>query len=179
MVNISWNKILKLKEEDQNFLPQDSNANYTVFYSLRKEDYESMQSVCYLVHNTNRELGHTNSTSLNAKLLPDKYYYINVLANMPDNQQFAYSPVEIINRATRPPIFIFIVGILLIIFLGVAVFCLYKKYKSTRKRLDYEMQDVRNMANTIKSDEQISEIQNQNKINKYATLTEENNASKI
>ena len=125
MVNISWNKILKLKEEDQNFLPQDSNANYTVFYSLRKEDYESMQSVCYLVHNTNRELGHTNSTSLNA------------------------------------------------------VFCLYKKYKSTRKRLDYEMQDVRNMANTSKSDEQISEIQNQNKINKYATLTEENNASKI
>ena len=59
------------------------------------------------------------------------------------------------------------------------MFCLYKKYKSTRKRLDYEMQDVRNMANTSKSDEQISEIQNQNKINKYATLTEENNASKI
>ena len=138
-----------------------------------------MQSICFLVHNTNRSLGFTKSSRLTAKLMPDKNYYINVLANMPDNQQYAYSPIELINTAKRVPIFVFVLGFSLIIFLGLALFCLYRKYSKTKKRLDYEMQDVRNMANTNKSDEQVSEIiQNQNK-QKYATLTEDPNSSKI
>ena len=171
--------MMKVKLEDPNYVSQNTDANYTVFYSSKKQDYELMESVCYLVQNTKREFGHTNLTHLNVELESNKIYYINVLANLPENQQYAYSPIEIINTGKEFSILVPILGLILIILFGFALFYLYSKYSSTKKRLDYEMQDVRNMASISKSDEQVNDIQKKRQTSKYATLTEEGNMTKI
>ena len=178
-VNISWSRLLKT-QENKNSISTDSNANYTVFYSNKKEDQSMMQSVCFLVHNTNREFGQTNKTSIKAKMRPNKYYYVNVLANVPyENAKFAYTPTEILFEEGGMSKFVIVLGLILIIFLGYAIYFFYKKYAATKKRLDYEMQDVRNMANVSKSDEQIDDMQKKKQSNKYSTLTEDSNVSKI
>ncbi len=178
-VLLTWNKMMRIKEDDPSFEPVPASANYTVFYSFNQEDYQKMQSVCYLIHYTNRELGHSQINTLQTKLHPNKKYYMNVLANMPDNEQFAYSPFEIIINEKGTSLFVLVLAFILIVFLGYAVFYLYKKYTVTKKRLDYEMQDVRNMANVSKTDEQINDYNKKRQTNKYATLTEDTNASKI
>ena len=179
-LNISWGRLLKTQENNLNAIATDSNANYTVFSSDKKVDQSMMQSVCYLVHNTKREFGRTQTTSIKTKMKPNKYYYVNVLANVPyDNAKISYTPTEIFFEEKGTSMFVLILALILIIFLGYAVYYLYNKYAVTKKRLDYEMEDVRNMANVTKTDEQISDLQKKRQTNKYSTLTEDSNLSKV
>ena len=178
-VNISWGRLLKT-QENKNYIPTDSKANYTVFYSNKKEDQSMMQSVCFLVHNTNREFGQTQKTSIQAKMISNKYYYVNVLANVPyKNSKIAYTPTEILFDEKGTSLFMLILALIFIICLGLTICFLFKRYADTKKRLDYEMQDVRNMANVTKTDEQISDLQKKGQTDKYSNLTEESKVSKI
>jgi hypothetical protein len=174
--------MMQYKEQDSSFEPIPALANYTIFYSFSKKDYENMQSICYLTHNTRRDFGHTTHNSFERQIKVEdaqNSYYMNVLANMQDSEQYAYSPFEIVITRRGTSMFVLFLSFILIIFLGYAVFYLYKKYTATKKRLDYEMQDVRNMANVTKTDEQINDMNKKRQSNKYATLTEESNVSKI
>jgi hypothetical protein len=57
--------------------------------------------------------------------------------------------------------------------LTLIIIVLYRKYKVTKLRLDYEVNDVRNMASVVRSD---NELKNMNAIRgkeKYLNLNEE------
>ena len=173
--------MIKIKEDDSSYVPQEALVKYSIFYSNKKADYENMQSFCYLVSNIyNKLLESTQSTSLNTVLEPNKKYYINVMAvSLENGDSYVYSPIEIIFIANGLSIIVPIIGFILILILGYGVFFLYQKYTMTRRRLDFEMQDVRNMANIPNTDEQINNAQTMKHSNQYATLTEEGNVSKI
>jgi len=60
----------------------------------------------------------------------------------------------------------------MLIVLLVSLYIYYKKYKITKLRLDYEVNDLRNLASLPKSTEQMAELKTVAKKEKYTSLTE-------
>jgi hypothetical protein len=58
------------------------------------------------------------------------------------------------------------------------IMLLYRKYKSTKLRLDYEINDVRNLASMSKSDNELKNMQVIKSKEKYMNLQESNLESK-
>jgi hypothetical protein len=115
------------------------------------------------------------------RLERNKKYYVNVQAYVWGGSQYfhyPYSPIEIIIETRYDSSFFIFVLVIVIILLGLIAYFLYRKYAATKSRLDYEMQDVRNMASITQTNTQIEELEKQRKHDKYATLTDESNNSK-
>ena len=163
--------------------------NYTFIVSEKKEDFEYMESTCYLTklmqnkeRNKNYQYLKTKYDKVNNAIdvegfLGGKVYYINILGkNTRTGEIITYNPLMITTSIfvrTVKPVVIIILSIIFTVFLCMA-FTIYRKYRVEKAQLE--------IFNTNKREEGgISQkIKNLNKINlkvlkkKYNNLEEEN-----
>lgn len=64
----------------------------------------------------------------------------------------------------------------IIIVLIILFYCIYRKYKITKKRLDYEVNDVRNLSTIPKTEAEMREISNKLEKRTYQNLADESAA---
>jgi len=104
---------------------------------------------------------------------------LNVLAILDDKSDYmAYVPIEILlnsNQTFPSYFFTVLLPIVVVLLIGVSIFAVwyYMKYKKVQTRLDYEQNDIRNMASVPKSDAELSEIREKSEVVRYSNLTED------
>ena len=104
---------------------------------------------------------------------------VNVLAILEDKSDFlAYIPIEIVfgQVDNSVPTYLYIIICIVVfsfIILCIIAYVLYKKFIGVKLRLDYEVNDIRNMGNLPKSDAELSEIKMKTGELKYSNLNEE------
>ena len=178
-------KLPEMKDKDVQGRHRDqSNYTYNVFISTNKEEFELMESVCYLrtMNNatTNKLLKHIKMSGNNIivkGLKSNEKYYVNILAeNTKTKELITFKPMLIVTSSSIP-VGIIIAFILILIFIVTVAVYFYKKYTITKKILRYETSDVRNMSEIPKSESEMATIVAQREKAKYVNLAE--NADKV
>ena len=139
--------------------------------------------MCYVFSHQNAfVLGLTNITEFSSKIKTDIPYYINVLARGKEDQlEFAYNPIEVFIQGRSISVFFIVTTLLAILVLSGLIYFFYRKYSVAKKRLDYEMEEVRagGVAVHVNSDENPNEISKEKEPNQYKNLAEDISISKI
>lgn len=157
-----------------------SNITFNVFISTKKEEFEQMESVCYLTNMTKRSESKlyknikvvNNNTIIIKGLSPKEKYYVNILAeNIITRELITFKPILIVSGGSMPGWIIIAFVLILIGVISVAIF-FYKKYIITKKILKYETSDVRNMSEIPKTEAELANIVQQREKVKYVNLTE-------
>jgi hypothetical protein len=128
------------------------DINYEVIVSTDINDFSYMSSLCYLskMKNVSRDVNSyvKNDEIYISGLKSGKRYFINIILRNPiSGELFTLTPTIIENKKYKFPIGYIIIPIIIIIIL-VVIICYYRKeYLVTKAVLNYEQNDVRNMAN--------------------------------
>lgn len=173
-VHITWNPIVITKANDPNFTPIKRKTGYSIYFTDNETDYYMMGSLCYLQR---MDYYYNDEPYINIRFEKD-INYVNVVAYITETENnrelkelIAYQPIQIIINRQSKTTFITVLSIITVIVLSIVLFLLYKKYTKTKKRLDYEMNDVRNVGSISKTDEEIDEVQRTNENQKYQEIS--------
>lgn len=158
-IKVSW----EILQDEQN-QPVNETVEYRVYFTPEKES-ELLTACGILYHSTFgkvKYLGVTKSNSLEI-VLPDQKGFVNVLAMLSKSTESAlkriiYDPTEISIPGHRTPrdvkmLFVLLVALLLLAVATSVYF--YKKKKKAENVLNFEMNDVRNVANVTNSPEMV------------------------
>lgn len=168
---LNWGKILS----SINDVVITLNSDYYIFISEDENDFPYMDSICYLsrmspAENKYKITQNFKTSSIISGLQSKKKYFINVMAKTSSNEILAYRPIEILFESKGVPTYImFMIGIL-VIGLIYLIFFFYKKYKLTKKVLEYEVNDVRNMSSIPRTDTEMKNVIKSVENKKYAVL---------
>ena len=161
-------------------------VNYTVIYTQNPEEFKYMESICYLskmyeqldskeqkdIHYKYNPKSHTINVE---GLVNNEKYFINVLITNPNTGEvLTFRPVQVIPSFSGQVSWFLIVmcGISIIFAILVALY-FYKKYKKTDAKLQYEVNDIRNLGTIPKTVAEMKTITEKKEKEKYTTLTED------
>ena len=152
-------------------------------------DYNYMGSICFLSRKVDiiesQKLYENYTIDINKNdneieiknLDKNKNYFINVLiTNVKTGQLFTFDPIQLVpNKKVSSNILIILlsIGIVVLIFV---IFYFYRKYRIARAIVNYESNDIKNMASIPKSITELKKIQeekNKQSKDKYNSLTED------
>ena len=112
------------------------------------------------------------------ELIPNKKYFLTVVAitdDLNDDTMLAYNPTQIMIIEDEINVIMIIIPIIIVVILLIVLYFIYRKYRITKLRLDYEVSDIRNLANIPKSDSEMKIVHAMREKEKYTNLTESNN----
>ena len=170
-IEVSWKAV-----EDDSGKQVSQVTTYNIYFS--EESSNSMLTACgthyYAARKKVKHLKSTTDLSAVVKLPHDKGF-INVIAHVPRNstspiKEIIYDPMEvlIIGRPTGRGLLIFwLLATLLFVAIILAIY-LYKKKVAADTRLNYEMNDVRNLGN-ISSQAEMQNIKRKDPYEKLST----------
>ena len=192
--NIFFNNILSYKINENKVIikipdliskNENYNNNYSLVYSTNENDYNFMESICFLSQKLNNN-NNNNKNKIKIKFDNDnnkitvsnlnynKKYYFNVLIENTKTGIFnTFQPIQIITQKyKKTKMLILFILILIIIICLLLIFRYYKKYKTTKKMIRFETEDMRNMfpIENVNNDKKYKQKIKEN----YTNLTEEN-----
>ena len=97
-----------------------------------------------------------------------------LINNKKSGEIYTLKPIQVIPIYSLSLGLIIILIILIVIICGVA-FYFYKKFKTTKEILNYEVNDIRNLGSIPKTIAEMREIALDKEKSKYASLTEDIN----
>ena len=190
--NIFFNNILSYKINENKVIikipdliskNENYNNNFSLVYSTNENDYNFMESICFLsqkLNNNNNnnkikiKFDNDNNKITVSNLNYNKKYYFNVLIENKKTGIFnTFQPIQIITQKyKKTKMLILFVLILIIIICLLLIFRYYKKYKTTKKMIRFETEDMRNMfpIENVNNDKKYKQKIKEN----YTNLTEEN-----
>jgi len=181
---INKNKVIITIPElisNENF-SENYNNNYSLVYSTNENDYNFMESICFLSqklndNNNNNKIKikfYNNNNIIISNLNYNKKYYFNVLIKNTKTGIFnTFQPIQIITEKYKKPQMLILFILILIIFICLILICrYYKKYKNTKKMIRFETEDMRNMFPIV--NENNNKKYKQKFKENYTNLTEEN-----
>ena len=190
--NIFFNNILSYKINENKVIikipdliskNENYNNNFSLVYSTNENDYNFMESICFLsqkLNNNNNnnkikiKFDNDNNKITVSNLNYNKKYYFNVLIENTKTGIFnTFQPIQIITQKyKKTKILILFILILIIIICLLLIFRYYKKYKTTKKMIRFETEDMRNMfpIENVNNDKKYKQKIKEN----YTNLTEEN-----
>jgi len=95
---------------------------------------------------------------------------MNVMAKTPSNEVLAYRPIEVYFESPAIPLYLIIIIVIFIITLLYLVYYFYKKYRLTKKVLEYEVNDVRNMSTIPRTETEMKNVIRSVEEKKYVVL---------
>jgi len=111
-------------------------------------------------------------------LVPNLNYFVSIVAQTDENNDhtlLAYTPFQIrydkVEEDAKSFWFIFLLCWISFI-LCLCLIVVYRKYKTTKQRLDYEVNDIRNLASLPKSDSEMRSVSNDRSKEKYTNLND-------
>ena len=171
-------KIPDLITKNENY-----NNNFSLVYSTNENDYNFMESICFLsqkLNNNNNnnkikiKFDNDNNEIIVDNLNYNKKYYFNVLIENKKTGIFnTFQPIQIITQKyKKTQMLILFILMLIILICLLLIFRYYKKYKNTKKMIRFETEDMRNMfpIENINNDKKYKQKIKEN----YTNLTEEN-----
>ena len=172
-------KIPDLITKNENY-----NNNFSLVYSTNENDYNFMESICFLSQKLNNNNNNNNKIKIkfdndNNEIIVDnlnynKKYYFNVLIENKKTGIFnTFQPIQIITQKyKKTQMLILFILMLIILICLLLIFRYYKKYKNTKKMIRFETEDMRNMfpIENINNDKKYKQKIKEN----YTNLTEEN-----
>ncbi len=159
-----------------------NDLHFDVFVSNKKEEFEHMESVCYLsamskvygekklYKNIKMKNGHIYIKGLK----PGTRYFLNLLAQNPKTHELiTFKPIQVESGSAMSggSLFLIILLVVAVIAIGGLAFYFYKRFKTTQTVLRYEQNDITRMASVPKTEAEMANIANKNERVKYSTLT--------
>ena len=156
-----------------------------LFVTKESKEYKYFESICYLSKKVNNEIpekdfNYTYNKDKNQILVTGlknkENYLMNVLLNnIKTGEIYTLKPMLITPSYGNYNLLIIIIcAVILLIIVGIA-FYFYKKYKTTKEILNYEVNDIRNLSSIPKSIAEMRDISQKKEKEKYASLTEDTN----
>ncbi|MCQ2815915.1 MAG: hypothetical protein MJ252_01495 [archaeon] len=174
----------RLKEVDAFGNQRDmEDMHFDVFLSNKPNEYELMESVCYLsemaANSTNEKKLYKNIKMKHGKiyikgLKSGASYYLNLLAQNPrTGELITFKPMQVYSGTFFSSIsgFTIFLVILIILVLAGLVYYFYKRFKSTEAALRFEENDLGRMAHIPKATAEMANISQDSERIKYSTLT--------
>ena len=174
---------------DKKTVNKIDDLKMAVIISDNVYDYNYMGSICFLSRKVDiiesQKLYENYTIDINKNdneieiknLDKNKGYFINVLiTNVKTGQLFTFDPIQLVpNKKVSSNILIILlsIGIVVLIFV---IFYFYRKYRIARAIVNYESNDIKNMASIPKSITELKKIQeekNKQSKDKYNSLTED------
>ena len=167
---------------EENILDLDIKLVYT----KKSEEFKYFESTCYLTKKLNsnsneneNEIKYTidkikNTMTVSGLTNKEKYYMNILINNKKSGEIYTLKPIQVIPIYSLSLGLIIILIIIIIIICGVA-FYFYKKFKTTKEILNYEVNDIRNLGSIPKTISEMREIALDKEKSKYASLTEDIN----
>jgi hypothetical protein len=161
------------------------DINVTLFITKDSKEFKYFDSICYLSKKANNKIpekdfnysyNEEKNQILVSGLKNKNNYLINVLINNVNTGEiYTLKPMLITpNYGSSNLLIIIICIVLILVILGIA-FYFYKKYKTTKEILNYEVNDIRNLSSIPKSIAEMRDISQKKEKEKYASLTEDIN----
>ena len=161
------------------------DINVTLFITKDSKEFKYFDSICYLSKKANNKIpekdfnysyNEEKNQILVSGLKNKNNYLINVLINNVNTGEiYTLKPMLVTpNYGSSNLLIIIICIVLILVILGIA-FYFYKKYKTTKEILNYEVNDIRNLSSIPKSIAEMRDISQKKEKEKYASLTEDIN----
>jgi hypothetical protein len=180
---LKWGSVTGKDENNNDILMR---SKYLVKLIKANDFVTNMSSICYTYGIDKYFTQRSSSTRDNDRLLLSKSdmtageeYFVSIVATTDessDHTLLAYNPIQLkySSNLTGLPLWA-IVSLTIVSFcLVLVIICLYRKYTSTKLRLDFEINDVRNMGSINRSENEMKNIQAMRAQEKYLNLHETN-----
>jgi len=171
-IALTWDKAVANIDE----MFKEVNSEFSIFISEDEKEYSNMDNICYLSRMSppaKYKISRTDRVTANISGLESgKKYFMNVMAKTEANDILAYKPIEIIIESNGIPLYLIVIIIVLVITLLYLVYYFYKKYRITRKVLEYEVNDVRNLSTLPKTETEMRNVIKAEHNKKYVVLSE-------